>query len=144
MQPHAVERRHLERQIAFARPIFMVLALVDLLDRPPSERGPYAIVFVTAYLAVSLVLALSQNLKWVEDVPLPLSLDLAALAVFLVLTRSVVAIWFVYLFVALASGIRWGTRRSVVLAAIVTVALLIRTAINGPLAWDQMVSWIAL
>ena len=57
MQPHAAERRHLERQIAYARPIFMVLALVDLLDRPPSERGPHAVLFVTVYLVVSLVLA---------------------------------------------------------------------------------------
>ena len=126
MQPHAAERCHLERQIAFARPIFMVLALVDLLDRPPSERGPYAILFVTAYLVVALILALSQNLKWVGDFPPPLSFDLGALAVFLVLTRSVVAIWFVYLFVALASGIRWGTRRSVMLAGVVTMALLVR------------------
>jgi len=69
---------------------------------------------------------------------------LAALAVFLVLTRSFVAFWFVYLFVALASGIRWGTRRSIILAGVVTLALLIRTAMNGPLAWEQMVSWIAL
>ena len=30
MQPHAAERRHLERQIAQARPIFLVLALGDL------------------------------------------------------------------------------------------------------------------
>jgi len=144
MQPHAAERRHLERQIAYARPIFMVLALVDLLDRPPSERGPHAVLFVTVYLIVSLVLALVQNLQWIGELPLPLSLDLAALAVFLVLTRSVVAFWFVYLFVALASGIRVGTRRSILLAGIVTLALLIRTAINGPLAWNQMLSWIAL
>jgi signal transduction histidine kinase len=144
MQPHAAERRHLERQIAYARPIFMVLALVDLLDRPPSERGPHAVLFVTVYLIVSLTLALTQNLQWIGELPLPLPLDLAALAVFLVLTRSVVAFWFVYLFVALASGIRWGTRRSVMLAGIVTFALLIRTAVNGPLAWDQMLSWIAL
>jgi signal transduction histidine kinase len=144
MQPHAAERRHLERQIAYARPIFMVLALVDLLDRPPSERGPHAVVFVTVYLVVSLVLALVQNLQWIGELPLPLPLDLAALAVFLVLTRSVVAFWFVYLFVALASGIRVGTRRSILLAGIVTLALLIRTAINGPLAWNQMLSWIAL
>ena len=144
MQPHAAERRHLERQIAYARPIFMVLALVDLLDRPPSERGPHAVVFVTVYLIVSLVLTLVQNLQWIGELPLPLPLDLAALAVFLVLTRSVVAFWFVYLFVALASGIRWGTRRSILLAGIVTLALLIRTAMNGPLAWNQMVSWIAL
>jgi len=144
MQPHAAERRHLERQIAYARPIFMVLALVDLLDRPPSERGAHAVLFVTVYLIVSLILALMQNLQWIGELPLPLPLDLAALAVFLVLTRSVVAFWFVYLFVALASGIRVGTRRSILLAGIVTLALLVRTAINGPLAWNQMVSWIAL
>ena len=144
MQPHAAERRHLERQIAYARPIFMVLALVDLLERPPSERGPHAVLFVSVYLIVSLIMALTQNLQWIGELPLPLPLDLAALAVFLVLTRSVVAFWFVYLFVALASGIRWGIRRSVMLAGIVTLALLVRTAMNGPLAWEQMVSWIAL
>ena len=53
-----------------------------------------------------------------------LPLDLAALAVFLSLSHSVVAFWFVYLFVALAAGIRWGTRRSVILAGIVTLALI--------------------
>ena len=145
MQPHAAERRHLERQIAYARPIFMVLALVDLLDRPPVERGPHAVLFVTVYLLVALILALAQNLQRIGDwLRLPLPVDLVALAMFLVLTRSVVAFWFVYLFVALASGIRWGTRRSVMLAGIVTLALLVRTAMNGPLVLDQMVSWIAL
>jgi len=144
MQPHAAERRHLERQIAYARPIFMVLALLDLLERPPSGRGPHAVLFVTAYLCVALALALVQNLRWFGEVPLPLPLDLAALAVFLLLTHSVVATWFVYLFVALEAGIRWGTRRSVVLAGVVTFALLVRTAFNGPLAWEQMLSWIAL
>jgi signal transduction histidine kinase len=145
MQPHAAERRHLERQIAYARPIFMVLALVDLLDRPPVERGPHAVLFVTVYLLVALILALAQNLQRIGDwLRLPLPVDLVALAGFLVLTRSVVAFWFVYLFVALASGIRWGTRRSVLLAGIVTLALLVRTAMNGPLVLDQMVSWIAL
>jgi signal transduction histidine kinase len=145
MQPHAAERRHLERQIAYARPIFMVLALVDLLDRPPVERGPHAVLFVTVYLLVALILALAQNIQRIGDwFRLPLPVDLLALAVFLVLTRSVVAFWFVYLFVALASGIRWGTRRSVMLAGIVTLALLVRTAMNGPLVLDQMVSWIAL
>lgn len=122
----------------------MVLALVDLLDRPPAERGPHAVLFVTVYLVISLILALAQNLQWIGELPVPVPVDLAALAVFLVLTPSVVAIWFVYLFVALSSGIRWGTRRSILLAAIVTLALLVRTAANGPLAWDQVLSWIAL
>ncbi len=144
MQPHAAERRHLERQIAYARPIFMVLALVDLLERPPSDRGPHAVIFVAVYLGISLALALAQNIQWIGELPLPLAVDLAALALFLVLSRSVVAFWFVYLFVALASGIRVGTRRSILLAGIVTLALLIRTAMNGPLVLEQMLSWIAL
>jgi signal transduction histidine kinase len=144
MQPHVAERRHLERQIAYARPIFMVLALVDLLDRPPSERGLHAVLFVTVYLFLSLGLALALNLHWINEFVIPLQADLVALAAFLVLTRSVVAFWFVYLFVALAAGIRWGTRRSVLIAGIVTLALLIRTAINGSLSWELMVSWIAL
>jgi signal transduction histidine kinase len=144
MQPHAAERRHLERQIAYARPIFMVLALVDLLDRPPEERGPHAVLFVAIYLIVSVILAVIQNLQWIGEVPFPIAIDLAALAVFLVLSHSVVAFWFVFLFVELAAGIRWGTRRSVILGGVVTFALLIRTAINGPLAWEEMVSWIAL
>jgi signal transduction histidine kinase len=144
MQPHAAEKRHLERQIAYARPIFMVLALVDLLERPPIERGPHAVLFVSVYLVVSIALAVAQHLPWVGQISLPLPLDLAALAVFLVLTQSVVAFWFVYLFVALAAGIRWGARRSVILAGIVTFALLIRRAMIGPLAWEQLLSWIAL
>jgi hypothetical protein len=144
MQPHAAERRHLERQIAYARPIFMVLALVDLLERPPSGRGPQAVLFVTVYLIVSVILAVIQNLQWIGEVSFPLPVDLAALAVFLILSHSVVSFWFVYLFVELSAGIRWGTRRSVMLAGIVTFALLVRTGLNGPLAWEQMLSWIAL
>src|SRR5713226_4789092 len=124
MQPLAAERRHLERQITYARPILMVLALVDLLERPPAERGPHAVLFVTAYLCMSLVLA--------------------ALAAFLLLTQSVVAFWFLYLFVALAVGIRWRMRSSVILAGVVTFALLVRTAMHGPLAWENVLSWIAL
>jgi signal transduction histidine kinase len=144
MQPLAAERRHLERQITYARPILMVLALVDLLDRPPGERGTHAVLFVTAYLCVSLVLAAMQNLQWVGEIRLPLLFDLAALAAFLWLTHSVVAFWFVYLFVALAVGIRWRMRSSVIFAGVVTFALLVRTALHGPLAWENVLSWIAL
>src|SRR5271154_102117 len=102
MQPHAAEQRHLKRQIACARPIFLVLALVELLESPPFERGPAAVPFLAVYLCVALILALLLNFNQIGEVPLPLPLDLAALGVFLLLTHSVVAFWFVYLFAALA------------------------------------------
>lgn len=144
MQPHEAERRHLERQIAYSRPIFMVLALVDLLDRPPNERGPHAVAFVAVYLSAAILVVLLQAWPRFEKKRVPIVVDLAALATFLLLSQSVVAFWFVYLFVALASGIRWGLRKSVIVAGTVTLALLVRTAWRGPLAWEEMLSWIAL
>src|SRR2546426_1099689 len=116
MEPNAAERRHLERQITFARPIFMVLALVDLLELKPAGQSHRSMMFVAVYLGAALVLALVQNFLRKIELQLPLVVDLAALAAFLTLTPSVVAFRFIYLFVAFAAGIRWGLRRAVVLA----------------------------
>src|ERR1700676_1196848 len=144
MQPHAAERRHLDRQITYARPIFMVLALGDLLERPPQDRGPHAIAFVLAYLCVAFALVLWQELPGFGDWRVPLVGDILALTVFLFLTRSAAAFWFLYLFVALAAGIRWGLERSIVLAGVVTLAVLLHTALQGGVAWVRVFSWIAL
>ena len=67
MQPHAAERRHLERQIAYARPIFMVLALGDLLEEPPQARGPHAVAFVLGYLGAALALLLVEYVPRLSD-----------------------------------------------------------------------------
>ncbi len=144
MQPHAAERRHLERQVTFARPIFMVLALVDLLELKSEPQVHRALLFVSVYLGAALALALLQSVRRVSELRVPLELDLAALAAFLVLTPSVVAFWFLYLFVVFAAGIVWGLRRAVVLAGLVSLALLVRTAIRGPVNWPVMISWVAL
>src|SRR5712692_5277420 len=132
MQPHAAERRHLERQVSFARPIFIVLALVDLLELGPAQQDHRAIIFVVVYLGAALVLILLETVRGGSELRVPLAVDLGALAAFLVLTPSVVAFWFLYLFAEFAAGVRWGLRRSVALAGLVTVALLVRTAIREP------------
>jgi signal transduction histidine kinase len=144
MQPYSVERRHIERQITYARPIFMVLALGVLLEQPPQARGPHAVAFVLAYLGVALVLLLVEYLPGLSDWQLPLPADLAALAVFLLLTHSAAAFWFVYLFVALAAGIRWGLQRSILLAGGVTLAVLFRATLRGGFGWMEVLSWVAL
>src|SRR5262245_10663218 len=100
MQPHAAERRHLERQITYARPIFLVLALGGLLAQPPQARGAGAVAFVAVYLAVALGLLLWQSLPGIGEWRVPLVADLLALAVFLVFTQSIAALWFLYLFIA--------------------------------------------
>src|SRR2546422_304714 len=77
MEPNAAERRHLERQITFARPIFMVLALVDLLELKPAGQSHRAMMFVAVYLGAALVLALVQNFLRKIELQLPLLVDLA-------------------------------------------------------------------
>src|ERR1700674_3742992 len=145
MEPHAAEGRHLERQITYARPIFLVLALGDLLGQPPQGRdAQHAVVFVLVYLSVALALMLVHHLPQLGDWRVPLVFDLAALAVFLLLTRSASAFWFLYLFVALAAGIRWGLERSILLAGGVTLAILGRAAFHGGFGWVEVLSWVAL
>ena len=144
MQPHAAERRYIERQVIFARPIFMVLALVDLLEVGPDPLTHRAILFVSVYLAVALLLAALEVFIRGLELRALLVLDLLALAAFLVITPSVVAFWFLYLFVSFAAGVLWGMRRAVVLAGLATLAVLVRTAIRGPVHWPVIFSWVAL
>lgn len=144
MPPPSAERRHLERQITYARPIFMVLALGVLLEDPPQARGPHAVAFVLAYLGAALALLLVEYVPGLSDWQLPLLADLAALSVFLLLTNSAAAFWFVYLFVALAAGIRWGLERSILLAGGVTLAVLLRATWQGGFGWTEVFSWVAL
>ena len=143
MQPHAAERRHLERQIAYARPIFMVLALVELLERPPAAAGR------TLYCSSPCICVWRWRWRWCRicngsgncrsrfrSIWPRSRCSFCSSFRHRILVRVPV--------VALSAGIHWGTRSSVVLAGIVTLALLIRTALIGPLAWEQMLSWIAL
>src|SRR5579872_3158023 len=144
MQPHAAERRHLDRQITYARPIFMVLALGVLLEEPPQARGAHAVAFILGYLGAALALLAVEHVVRLGGWQVPLLVDLAALCVFLLLTKSVAAFWFVYLFVALAAGIRWGLERSILLAGGVTMAVLLRATFHGGFGWMEGFSWVAL
>jgi signal transduction histidine kinase len=144
MQLNAAERRHLERQITYARPIFLVLALGDLLEEPPQVRGSHAVVFVLAYLGLAFLLMVFERIPYFGSWQLPLAADLVALAGFLLLTRSVAAFWFLYLFVALAAGMRWGFRPSVALAGGVTLAVLLHAVFQERSGWLAVLSWVPL
>ncbi len=144
MQPHAAEQRHLDRQIAYARPIFMLLGMLDLLEHPAAERGPYAVAFIGSYLFVSICLCLAQHFFAIPEVRLSIGVDICVLAIFLFLTHSIASFWFVDLFVALDAGMDWGMRRSVMLAGVVAMVLLLVTSLRGPFASRAMFSWIAL
>ncbi len=144
MQPHAAERRDLNRQIALARPIFLVLALVDLLELNPGVAGRGRLAFVVVYLAVATLIAVLDHLdRWDAEI-IPLWVDIAAAAVFLIVTPSLVAFWFPYLFLTFAAAIRWGMKRAVILAGAATLALLVRATLWPPEIPRLMISLVPL
>jgi signal transduction histidine kinase len=144
MQPHAAERRHLERQIVFARPIFLVLGLLDLTVLQPGPPAWLPIGFLTAYLATALALIWLTSLRQGRALSPPVWLEILALGVFLILTPSMAAFLYLLLFLAFVTGVRWGMERVVLFCGVATLALLVRTAVQGPFQWREVISWLAL
>jgi signal transduction histidine kinase len=144
MQPHAAERRHLERQITYARVVFLVLAVTALFLEEPQGHRRLSVVFLLAYLGLALALLWLQQTQRHHDWRLPMAVDLGALGVLLLLTPSIVPFWLLYLFIAWTAGVRWGLQRSVELAGGVTLAVLLHTAYYTRPGWSQLLSWIAL
>lgn len=144
MEPHAAERRHLERQIVFARPIFLVLALLDLTVLRPGPLDWLPTAFLAAYLALSVLLIWPAGIRLARPWGLPAWLEFIALGVFLAITPSLAAFVYLMLFVAFVTGVRWGMERVVLFCGVATLGLLVRAAVQGPFQWREMISWVAL
>jgi signal transduction histidine kinase len=144
MSPHETDRRHFERQIAFARPIIVLLTLIALLEQPSSQYAKRSITFLLVYLALSLLTILFENVLRERSWHLPLAVDLIILGVFLVISPSTVPAWFPYLFVCFVAGIRWGLASAFPLAGLLSLELVLLTAVNGEIRWVRIAAWIGL
>ncbi len=144
MSPHETERRNFGRQIVYARPISVLLALIALVEQPTSLYSRHALIFLIAYLILSLVVI---ALEWVlrgRPWHLPLGVDLLALGVFLYISPFSVALWFPYLFVCYACGSRWGLSSAIPIAGVLSLALVFRTVLEGQIGWMRAMGWIVL
>jgi signal transduction histidine kinase len=144
MNPHETDRRHFEWQIALARPIVVLLALIALLQQPSSVHARRPISFLVGYLAVSAGVILLERLFSSRSWHLPLLVDLAALGYFMVVSPSTVPAWFPYLFVCYVAGIRWGLNSAFPLAGVLSLELVLLTAVKGDIHWIRIVSWVGL
>ena len=143
MQAHAAELRHLERQIILARPIFLVMAMLDLLVLNPAPASPLLVFFLLVYSLLAFALVARELISPRGSKPVPIALDVAFLGGFLLLTPSLVAFWYLFLFVAFAAGMRLGMRRAVPLIGAVTLGLLLKTAVAQPFQWREIFFWVA-
>lgn len=144
MRPHESDIRHFERQIAYARPIIILLAMLALFEAPRMAETKRCISFLIAYLFLSLLVILLQHLLREQFWFLPLSCDLLAMGLFIYLSPYHVPLWFAYLFLCYAAGIRWGEHGSVALAGALALAVVLKTAMQGELHWMRVLSWLAI
>ncbi|HUC52694.1 MAG TPA: histidine kinase [Candidatus Cybelea sp.] len=144
MSPHQTDRHHFDRQIVYARPVFILLALLAVLEQPPSRELQRSVSFLIAYLIVSLLVTQLERLLRKRSWHLPLVCDLFALGYFIYISPSTVPVWFPFMFLCYAGGIRWGLGLTVPLAGALSLVLVLRTAGRGEMDWMRVVAWLGL
>lgn len=140
------ERLYIERQVTLARAILVALALVALLEAGSEPVKRSAVVFLSVYLAASLGMVLAEQFFSDWNLRIPLAADAVALAVFLFLTPSVSAFWFLLLFSVFALSSRGKSRLMLVLVAAATIGVIVRVAnsVPEPLDWHSLLHWLML
>ena len=144
MEPLAAETRHLENQAAYARPIFLVLALVDLVEGMPVRNGQLCFAFLVLYLLAALILAYFASGDRLPAVRLPPLADVLLFAFYFALMPPVTSVIFLYLYVCFASAVFWGLKQTVILAGVTSLGLLLRVILMGPGHWETLLAWPAV
>ncbi len=144
MSPNQTDRQHFERQIVFARPVIILLALLAVLEQPPSPATRRSASFLAAYLIVALLLTQIERLLSNRSWHLPLASDLLALGFFMYISPSTVPVWFPYMFICYAAGIRWGLDLTLPLAGALSLTLVLLTAVKGEIHWIRVLAWLGL
>ena len=144
MSPHQTDRHHFERQIVYARPIFVLLALLAMLEQHPPKESHRAVSFLIAYLIVALIVTQLERLLRKRGWHLPLAFDLLALGFLMYISPSTVPVWFPYMFLCYAAGIRWGFSLTMPLAGALSLVLVLVTAVKGEIHWMQVFAWLGI
>src|SRR5579862_4361572 len=84
----------------------LILGIASLLEAASPAR--WVLIGMSAYLAVSLVVAWAQVNPWGARWSFPLVADIAALLALLIFSPTIVPLWFLLLFVAFAAAVDWG------------------------------------
>ena len=144
MSPHETDRRHLERQIVFARPIVVFLSLLATLQQNNPKEAQRSISFLIAYFVVALAVIGAERLLRKRGWRLPIVCDLLALLVLMYISPTSVPVWFPYLFVCWVSGMRWGLRAAIPLAGALALSMVLVTATKGEIGWMRVLAWVLL
>jgi signal transduction histidine kinase len=142
----SAERLYLDRQVTLARVILVALALADLLEMSGSGSGSRtaAVIFLSVYLLVALAIWLYERLSSEMNFSIPLVADFVALAVFLFLTPSISAWWFLFLFVVFALATQSSSRAMFGLVSAATAGIILRLAASDSFGWHGLWHWLSI
>jgi signal transduction histidine kinase len=138
------ERLYLDRQVTLARAIFVALALVDLIEMSVAGSRTAAAIFLAVYLLLALAVLLYERLSSETSFTIPLVADFVALAVFLFLTPTVSAWWFLFLFVVFALATQGDTRLMLALVTVATAGIIFRVAMMELSGWSGAWHWLTI
>ena len=138
------ERMHLERQVTLARVIFVALALVDLIEMSKSPAPMASTIFLAGYLVAALAYLMYERAADSPSFRFPLVADFLALGVFLFLTPSLAAWWFLFLFLVFFLATRGNSRAMLALVCAATVGIIIRVAATEAFAMRSVWHWLAI
>jgi len=137
-------RLYLERQITLARAIIAALSLVALMETSAAPVRHVSILFLSAYLLAAVAEALVERFLGGSRYRIPLAVDFAVLAVFVYLTPSVSAFWFLFLFTVFALATRGNTRAMLALVGVATAGIIGRVAVEQSFRWQSAWHWVAI
>jgi len=138
------ERLYLDRQVTLARAIFVALALVDLIEISVAGSRTAAAIFLGMYLLLALAVLGYERLSNETNVTIPLVADCVALAVFLFLTPSLSAWWFLFLFVVFALATQGNARLILALVSVATAGIIFRVALMELSGWRGAWHWLTI
>jgi len=137
------EQAYFERQVTLARAILAALSLVALLETSTAPVRKSSVGFLLGYLILALIALLIGRFGDVRF-QIPLTVDFLALAVFLYLTPSVSAFWFLFLFAVFALAARGHTRAMLAFVGVSTAAIILRVAAETSFGWHGLAHWVAI
>jgi signal transduction histidine kinase len=115
MNPRGLDRLHFDLQLAYARPVIALLAVLSLLELGRAHSVPGPLSLLVAYLVIGVVILLLEHVLRRFHWQLPLVCDVLVVGTFLYLSPEVLPAWFLIFFVAFATGYRWTLRLSLFL-----------------------------
>ncbi|PYU06552.1 MAG: hypothetical protein DMG34_05835 [Acidobacteria bacterium] len=145
MSPHESDRRHLERQILYARPIIILLSILAILEWPASIDAHRCLYFLFGYLLYGLALAaIDLVLNGRREWSAPLAIDLALIIVLIYVSPFAVPTWFPFLFASYAAGSRWGLRTAMPIAAVLALVITLVNVVEREAHGFHVFTWIAI